>query len=551
VNPHPSVQGANPSRIPVDIRHYPGIRRLAGDYAHDFEPLVPFYGGNPARPEDWLAAIGRTQEHPRERNAVADVIAVQQQRRGAPPEARAALERLRQDGSVAVVTGQQAGAFGGPLYTLLKAITALRLAARVRQDHQVPAVAVFWIDSEDHDWDEIASCAVLDADVQTHTVRLPAPPGAGTLPVGRLPIAEGISAALDELAAALPPTEFTASLMTRLRSSYKPGLSTSEAFGRLLEFTLGEFGLVVYDAADPAAKILVRDVFAREVQFPGRTAELALEAGSQLVRLGYHAQVSAHADGLSLFSLDGGRHPIRFADGAFRAGDREWTHPGLLAEVRANPEGFSPNVLLRPVVQDTLFPTVAYVAGPNELAYLGQLKPVYAHFGVPMPLMVPRASATLLDSAGVRFLSRHDVALESLHAQDESVLNRLLEAALPPDVEQAYLAAAAALEGPMQTLVKAVPAIDATLEGAARSAAGRISHELQGLHTKIIHAAKRRDETLRRQFTRTRAQAFPGGHAQERAIGFVSFLNRYGPGLVDQLVGGLPIDAGSHWIVTV
>ena len=452
---------------------------------------------------------------------------------------------------MAVVTGQQAGAFGGPLYTLLKAVTALRLAARVQQDHQVPAVAVFWIDSEDHDWNEVASCTVLDGDVQARTVRLPAPEGAGTLPVGRLPLTDGVASALDELAEALPPTEFTASLMTRLRSSYKAGLSTSEAFGRLLEFTLGEFGLVVYDAADPTAKAAARDVFVREVQFPGRTAELALEAGSELVRLGYHAQVSAHTDGLSLFSLAGGRHPIRFADGVFRAGDRAWTPPELLSEVRANPAGFSPNVLLRPIVQDTLFPTVAYVAGPNELAYLGQLKPVYGHFGVPMPLMVPRASVTLLDSAGVRFLIRHEVALETLHAQDDNVLNRLLEAALPGEVERAFQAAAAAIDGPMRELVQAVPAIDPTLEGAARSVAGKVNHELQGLHTKIIHAAKRRDETLRRQFMRTRAQAFPNGHAQERTVAFVSFLNRYGPGLLDHLVRDLPLDPASHWVVAV
>ena len=538
-------------RVAVDIRRYPGIRRLAGDYAHAFEPLAPFYEGNPAEPEAWASAIERVQAHARDRQATASVIAAQQQRRGAPPQARAALERLRQGDGVAVVTGQQAGAFGGPLYTLLKAVTAIRLAARVRQDHHVPAVAVFWIDSEDHDWDEVASCTVLDADVQARTIQLPPPPGAGTVPVGSLLLQDGVAAALDALADALPPTEFTASLMTRLRASYRPGISTSEAFGRWLEFTLGEFGLVVFDAADSDAKGPVRDVFAREVQFPGRTAELASETGSELTRLGYHAQVTAHTDGLSLFSLAGGRHPIRFADGVFQAGSRSWTHPDLLADVRANPAAFSPNVLLRPIVQDTLFPTIAYVAGPNELAYLGQLKPVYAHFGVPMPLMVPRVSATLLDSAGVRFLAKHDVAVESLHAQDESVLNRLLQAALPAEVEQAYQAAAAAVDGPVQALIRAVPAIDPTLEGAARSVAGKVSHDLQGLHTKIIHAAKRRDETLRRQFMRTRAQVFPNGHAQERAIGFVSFLNRYGLGLLDHLVRDLPLDPGSHWVVSV
>jgi uncharacterized protein YllA (UPF0747 family) len=206
---------------------------------------------------------------------------------------------------------------------------------------------------------------------------------------------------------------------------------------------------------------------------------------------------------------------------------------------------------LRPIVQDTLFPTVAYVAGPNELAYLGQLRGVYEHFGVPMPLMHPRGSATLLDSAGARFLSRYDVPIAALQAQDESALNHLLEAQLPASVEQAYLDAAEAIESRLTRLIEAVPAIDPTLEGAARSSQGKVRHELQGLHHKIIHAAKRRDETLRRQFTRTRAQAFPGGHAQERTIGFVYFLNRYGQGLVDRLIADLPLEPGSHWILTV
>jgi bacillithiol synthase len=551
VDPQPALRVPGPDGLRVDIRVYPGIRRLAGDYSHAFGRLAEFYNGDPASADAWSEAVERTLAHPRQRESVADVIAAQQQRRGAPPEARASVERLRQPRAVAVLTGQQAGAFGGPLYTLLKAVTALGLASRIRQAHGVPAVAVFWIDAEDHDWEEIGSCQVFDAEVQPRAVRLVPPPGAGALPVGRLVFDDSVGAALDELTSHMPPTEFTATLMTRLRSAYRPGVSPSEAFGRFLEFTLGEFGLVVYDASDQAAKPLARQIFVRDVQFPGLTSELAAEAGRRLVDLGYHAQVVAHPDSLAIFSLDGERQPIRFRDSVFDIAGRTVSQPELVAEVAANPGSFSPNVLLRPLVQDALFPTVAYVAGPNELAYLGQLKGVYAHFGVPMPLMVPRASATLLDSAGVRFLTKHRLSIDTLHSQDESALNRLLEGALPEDVEGAYQAAAAALGDPIDRLVRAVPAIDPTLEGAARSAAGRIHHELQGLHTKIIHAAKRRDETLRRQFTRTRAQAFPGGHAQERAIGFVSFLNRCGPALVGQLIGQLPLDPGYHWIVTI
>jgi len=551
VTSDPEREAPGALRISVDIRRYPGIRRLAGDYAYAFDSLREFFAGDPAAASDWQSAIDRAQAHPRDRALLATALAQQQIRRGAPPEARAAAERLHDAATVAVVTGQQAGLFGGPLFTLLKAITALKLAARIRQEHHVPAVAVFWIDAEDHDWNEVSGCDVLDGDLHPQTIRLSPPAGAGEGPVGRLRLDAGITTAIDELAAALPATEFTATLLTRLRSAYRSGGTMSESFGRWLEFVLGEFGLVVYDASDPATKPLVGALFAREVQFAGRTAELAAEAGERLVALGYHAQVAAHTDAVALFSMAHGRTPIRFADGRFQVDDQAVAPAALAARVLASPEGFSPNVLLRPIVQDTLFPTVAYVAGPNELAYLGQLKPVYAHFRVPMPLMVPRSSATLLDSAGVRFLSKYGLAIETLHAEDEGQLNRLLMAQLPPDVEQAFQDAAEAIDAKIQRLVSVVPSVDPTLEGAARSVLGRVNHELQGLHTKIIHAAKKRDDTLRRQFTRTRAQAFPHGHAQERSIGFVSFLNRYGPALVDRLIADLPLELGHHWVVTI
>lgn len=540
-------------RQAVDIRAYPGFRKLAIDYAYAFDELREFFVGDPAKPQAWTDVIDRVHavSPRRDSQAIADALANQQQRRGAPPEARAAAERLRHPSSVAILTGQQAGLFGGPLFTLLKAVTALKLASRVHHDYGVPTAAVFWIDAEDHDWNEVAGTQVLDAEYQARTIRLSDPPGAGLLPVARLSLDASVTTAIDELAAVLPQTEFTGSLLTRLRSAYRPGVGMSEAFGRWLEFTLGEFGLVVYCASDRATKPLVRHVFAREAQFPGTTAELAARAGAGLVARGYHAQVEPHADSLALFSLDGGRTTIRIQDGRYQVGEMVQDLPSLLRGIDAHPDAFSPNVLLRPIVQDTLFPTVAYVAGPNELAYLGQLRPVYEHFGVPMPLMYPRASATLLDSAGARFLNRYAMPMAALQAQDESALNHLLEAELPPEIEQAYHGAAAALEERLQRLIEALPALDPTLEGAARSVQGKVRHELQGLHSKIIHAAKRRDETLRRQFSRTRAQAFPDGHGQERTIGFVYFLNRYGQDLIDRLIAELPLDLGSHWVMTV
>lgn len=538
-------------RLPVDVRRFPWIRRLAADYAFAYDSLAPFFAGNPSERVAWDGMIVRAQAHRRRGAEVAAVVAQQQRRRAAPPAAVAAAERLADPRTVAIVTGQQAGLFGGPLFTLLKALTALTLADRIARDHQVPTVAIFWIDAEDHDWEEVSACAVLDAELRRRVVRLPRPPGAGEVPVASVQLDQAIGVVIDELAGVLAPTEFTATLLTWLRNAYRAGAGMADAFGRWLEMVLGDRGLVVYDASDAAAKPLVREVFAREIATPGETARLAATAGNVLVAHGYHEQVTPHDDGLALFHLDGVRQPIRHHGDRFSIGQSTLTAEALTGRALAQPAAFSPNVLLRPIVQDTLFPTICYVAGPNELAYLAQLGAVYEHFGVPMPLFYPRASITLVESAAARFLARYDLPLESLQPDDEAALNRLLEQQLPATVEAALQAASTAITERMTALIEALPALDPTLEGAARSALGRMEHDLRTLHGKVIHAAKRRDDTLRRQFARTRAQAFPDGHPQERAIGFVYFLNKYGPALVDRLAAELPLDMGQHWVVTI
>ena len=196
-------------RIPVDIRRFPWIRRLASDYAFDYARLADFFAGDPRDTAAWRDAIARASRHRRQRDAVVQVLQAQQQRRGAPPIAQATAAVLGDPASVAVVTGQQAGLFGGPLFTLLKALTALQLAERVRAEHNVPAVAVFWVDAEDHDWDEVKSCGVMDTENARRSVALGDLPGAHAGPVARVQLNESINTAIAELQAALPATEFT------------------------------------------------------------------------------------------------------------------------------------------------------------------------------------------------------------------------------------------------------------------------------------------------------------------------------------------------------
>ncbi len=479
------------------------------------------------------------------------MIAAQQQRRDASPEARVSAQRLADPHAVVVITGQQAGLFGGPLFTLLKALTAIKLADKVSREHNVPVVPVFWIDAEDHDWQEVSGCTVLDGEFQPRSLRLTDLPGSGHVPVARLTLDQQIDSVLNALRDALPDTEFKASLLDDLRLAYRPGRSMVEAFGRWLETVLGPHGLVVYDSSDPATKPFVTDVFRKELEQPGETARLASKAGEALVAAGYHSQVTPYDGAISLFHLNDGRESVRFAGDRATVGDRETTLDALADEIQKTPEHFSPNVLLRPIVQDTVFPTVCYVAGPNELAYLGQLRDVYAHFQVPMPLMYQRATASVVDSATVRFLTKYELPLETLQPQDEAVLNQLLQDQLPPTVEQALNNVSTVVEERMAQVAAAVPQIDPTLEGTVRSTLTRMQHDLHTLHNKVIQAAKRRDETLRRQFHHAHALTFPNGHPQEREIGFVWFTNRYGPALVDRLLEDLPLEMGQHWVLTI
>lgn len=537
--------------LAVDIRQFPWIRRLASDYAFDYARVESFFAGDPATSAAWADAIRRSQATPRRPADLARVVADQQARREAPPEARASAARLADPATRVVITGQQAGLFGGPLFTLLKALTAMKLAAEVERDHGVPVVPVFWIDAEDHDWPEVSGCTVLDADLTPRTIALDDLDGAGERPIARLTLTDDIIGAIDRLVDALPETEFRDDLVTGLRRAYRPGRGMAEGFGCWIEAVLGPFGLVVYDSSDPAAKPLARDIFVKEIAQPGKTAELASRAGQALVSRGYHAQVTPHEGAISLFHLASSREAIRAVDGRVAIGDREVTLEALATEAQASPEHFSPNVLLRPVVQDAVFPTICYVAGPNELAYLGQLRDVYAHFGVAMPLLYQRATATLVDSATLRFISKHDLPLPALQPQDERVLNELLEAQLPPTVEQALSSVAALVDERMNALGQVVPQIDPTLEGTVRTTLGKMQHEMHTLHNKVIQAAKRKDETLRRQFTRARALTFPAGHPQERELGFVWFLNRYGPALVTRLVEELPLGMGRHYVLSI
>ncbi len=546
-----SVSSVKSSGVPIDVRSLNWTQQLASDYIYNFNRLEPFFAGNPTKCSDWEKSITRRHETHYPNNKVVDMLIAQQRQRQAPPNAITATTKLRDPRTIAIVTGQQAGLFGGPLFTLLKALTTIKLANQVSQDYTVPTVAVFWIDADDHDWEEVRSCSVLDSKFQRQKISLPLRTSASEQPMGSILLDDSIAAAIDELATTLNPSEFSQKLLTDIRATYRPGVRFVEAFGRWLETLLGNYGLIVFDGSDPVGKDLTKEVFVRELKFPGQTSKLAAETGAALVDNGYHAQVTQKQDTISLFNFETTRRPIKLGPRGFMIGDTSVTTSTLVDEASLRPERFSPNVLLRPIVQDTIFPTVCYVAGPNELAYLAQLKKIYSHFSVPMPLIYPRTTATIVDSATAKFLARYEFPFQTLQAQDEAALNRLLESQLPSPVEESLNDVAKAIHDRMIVVARKVSIVDDTLVGATQSTQKRIERELQNLHNKVIQAAKRKDQTLRRQYIRACSQAFPDGRPQERELGILHFLNRYGPTLVDRVAEVLSLDLGYHWVITI
>jgi bacillithiol biosynthesis cysteine-adding enzyme BshC len=538
-------------RAAIDFERFPWIRPLVAAYTHQFSSVAPLFAGDPADPAAWRDTIARVTRAPRDRAAIAAIVARQLASRRAPDAAVAGAAHLGDPRAVAIVTGQQAGVFGGPLYTLLKAITTIQLARQVQKSHGVPVVPIFWVEAEDHDWQEVRATSVLDGGFDLREVTLSDLAGAGSQPAGSLALDEGAHDAIAELQAALAPTEFTAEVVAALSRRYCPGATMATAFAGVLDDLLGHLGLVVVDAGDPAAKPLVSKLFVHELSHPGESAGAVRDAAAAMTRLGHTPQIEPESDAVGLFYLnDAGRTPIKGQDGHFVIGDVVHTREALVAEAQAHPERFSPNVVLRPLVQDTLFPTACYVGGPSELAYQAELGGVYRAFGVERPLLYSRASATVLDSAAARFLERYPLPFEALHAQDDAALNEVLEAQLPPALDRTLADAEAHLTADTDALRGIVVTIDPTLAGAVDTTRDRLRDTLKTLHNKIVQASKRKDETLRRQFHRTRALAFPGGAPQERTLSLAFFINRYGPAIADRLLETLPLDTGQHYVLT-
>ena len=357
---------------------------LFRDYLNGAPRVAPFYDGGRWDLEAVVAAAERVAPAPRPREAVSQALSAQQEARSAP-RAKERAAALRDPRSVAVVTGQQTVLFGGPLYVLYKALGAIQLARLVEERRGAPAVPVFWMASDDHDFAEIRTVALLDEAGRIRSLRYAPQVEPFGQPASRIVLEDGIQDLLDETAAFLPEAPHKGAVVDLLRSCYRPGVTISSAFGELLSALLPE--LVVLDPSDLALKSLMVPVLRREIAEASPTSRLAAETAPRLLAAGYHQQVPVRDGFLNLFwYCDDERRPLAYRDGIVEVrGTARRVSPGeAIAALERTPALFSPGVLLRPLAQDGLLPTAAYVGGPAEIAY-------HARSALPTPISGSRA----------------------------------------------------------------------------------------------------------------------------------------------------------------
>lgn len=450
-------------------------------------------------------------------------------------ERDALLARLHAPGALVVTTGQQPGLFTGPIYTIHKALAAAALARRLEAQWQRPVVALFWLAGDDHDHREASSAAWLDGQGRLDGWALPMRAAdAVQHPMSREPLPASIDEGLDKLARTLPPGPETDATMAWLARHYVAGATIHAAYAGALAELLGPYGVACLDATHPAVKAVQRPLLAQALR--NATALDATLAALPDAGTGIRA-----GEGATLVFLEtaAGRERLLVEGDDFRArrsGDR-FSLADLDALLDREPERFSANVLLRPVVERRIVPTVAYVAGPGEYRYLtAQASALYAAFGTTPQVPVPRWGGTLVEPWVERLLGRLGVTAEAVLADDGTLARSILRRDLPAAVTAQLAALRDTIATTEQVLGREGHALDPVLDRAVAGRGRKLSAVADDLERLFERHLRKRDDIAHAQLRRVLDALRPGGAPQERHLTAATFLARYGRSWLDLIV---------------
>ncbi len=534
----------------ISYNRVPGATPFFLDYLYHFDRVADFFTAPPFTISSYRALAGKLQAPAESRQALADVLTRQNRAFQSAPLVFENIGRLKQEGTFAVVTGQQLGLFSGPSFTLYKALTAVRLAQWL-SENGLPSVPVFWLATEDHDLEEVAQTAVFDEDYALVALSDPGERPAPRSPAGVVKLTAVVSETLSRLEASLPPGGPRDSVMRDLRDTYQPGATWSESFGRFMARLFGRWGVILVDSYDRDLHELSARVYSKALDDPEHLRQRLLKRSKALTGKGYHSQVHVADDSTLLFHFHkGDRLSLHHSGGAFHLSpDVQFSDAEMKGKLKDDALAFSGNVLMRPVLQDTLLPTVAYVAGPSELAYLGQAQAIYELFGRPMPVVFPRAAFTLADARTHRLLEKYHLSPEDVWHGAEGLGMKIAAAGFSEGWSERFDKTEEELARLLAGLAKDIEALDPTLLDTLKGTEEKMKYQLERLRGKLARAALQRSELLTKHQRALLQFFYPDQDLQERRVSGVYFLARAGYGLLDSILSQIQVDSSEHQIL--
>ena len=548
----PEESGLRVETIPFE--RIPHQSKLFLDYLEDPIALRRFYPSAIRFHHELQDRVPTVlQAHTIDRAKVADALEQMNRGWGATEQTLKHIQLLREDDCVAVVSGQQAGLFTGPLYTIYKALSAVKLAGCLQQ-RGTKAIPVFWIAAEDHDFAEVAMAEFITRDCQLSKVEAAESLHRDGQPVGQVVLDDSVRQVVDDLFALLPASEFASDMKQLVQNSWEPGFGFVESFARMMTALLGSYGLVFLDPLDQNLKNLAAPIYAAAASSAAEIATALEQRSRELEESGYHAQVLATSSSFPLFLHDehGRRRAVALGEnGKYRVKDQDQEYSiAQLAELARNsPEKFSPNVTLRSVVQDYLLPTIAYYGGSAEVAYFAQTAEVYRVLNRPATPILPRSSLTMIERHAGRVLERYDLGLADFFDGIDPVIKRVVEEHLGADTAKLFASSEQKINDELDRLRNELESVDATLAGALDTGRKRINYQLDGLRSRFVRAQITRDEAAHRQLQRVFEQLYPNKELQERHINITSLLARHGTYVIEWIYNAINLGSNEHQVV--
>ena len=510
--------------VSIPFRRLPHQPKLFVRLIEDFSSVKKFYAHPPNM--DAVKHVASSLEYPAERRReVAGILREQNAAFGAGAPAISDLDKFER-GAVAVVSGQQVGLFGGPAYAVYKALTAIRLAEEL-SEAGIPAVPIFWMATEDHDLDEVRHVTWFDSGKLTR-FELPADAAVAGRPVGQVrlgpAIEESVKKAVELLSGSASET-----LSQILQQSYRAEETYGGAFGKLFAQIFAEQGLILLDPLDARLHRIAAPLYKKAIEDRDQLNEKLLQRGKELESAGYDAQVKVTAKSTLLFTIrDGARQPVVASNSHLKSGDATWTRDEALRVAESSPETFSANALFRPVVQDYLLPTAAYLGGPAEIAYFAQSSVIYEHVLGRMPVILPRAGFTILDAKAEKLLQKYGLCIENLWAGPQELRRKMESVSLPAELADNFDRDKARMEATLAELAGQIEKLDPTLAGAVTTARNKISFQLEKLRRKTGRALDHRSGLLAEFELFLENLIYPNKQLQSRELCFLPFLARWG-----------------------